>query len=114
MSREDRSVYRKSMTMRMNARYRAYKTLASRYPEEYYEEYKKECAIDGLSVGSPKRVKSSPNARTLNAELELIKTWANNRFNTPEGKLFLIQEYISNKEKGIELQTCGHPINYKH
>jgi hypothetical protein len=41
----------------MTARYRAYKTLASRYPEEYYEEYKKECASVGLSVGKPKKVK---------------------------------------------------------
>jgi hypothetical protein len=50
----------------------------------------------------------------LSHELSLIKVWANNRFNTPEGKVELIQEYISNIEKGVELQWCGHPLDYEH
>jgi hypothetical protein len=57
MSREDKTVYRKTLNMRMTARYRAYKTLSSRYPDEYYEEYEKECALVGLTVGKPKKLK---------------------------------------------------------
>lgn len=57
MSRADRSVYRRTLTMRMGARAKALTTLANKYPAEYQEEYAKELKAIGLTGRAPKRIK---------------------------------------------------------
>lgn len=54
MSKVDRSVYRASLALRSAANARALRALAKKYPDEYFEEYRKEIEKLGMKVGKPK------------------------------------------------------------
>lgn len=58
MRNTDRSIYRRSSTLRAGARAKALATLANRYPDEYQAEYKKEIEALGLRLTAPKFIKS--------------------------------------------------------
>jgi hypothetical protein len=47
-------VYRANLALRSAANARALRALAKKYPDEYFEEYRKEIEKLGMKVGKPK------------------------------------------------------------